>query len=207
MSIRNYDELNSMHIDVLKELGNIGSGNAATAISSMLGTEVEMTVPAVSVLDYTEAIDFLGGPENIVVGMLVRINGDIDGMIMFILQKPFASAILKTFFDIDDIEMMSLGENEASAIREIGNIMAASYVNALSQISGRMINISVPSLTVDMLGAIMSVPAIEFGAVSDQVLFIDGTFILDNQSIKSNMILIPEINSLTSLLSSLGVDI
>ncbi len=207
MSIKNYDELNPMHIDVLKELGNIGSGNAATAISAMLGKEVEMTVPAVSVLDYTKAIDFLGGPENIVVGMLVRITGDIEGMIMFILQKPFANAVLKTFFGQEDIDMMALGENEASAIREIGNIMAASYVNALSQISGRMINISVPSLTVDMLGAIMSVPAIEFGAVSDQVLFIDGTFILDNQSIKSNMILIPEINSLTSLLSSLGVDI
>ena len=207
MSIKNYDELNPMHIDVLKELGNIGSGNAATAISAMLGKEVEMTVPAVSVLDYTKAIDFLGGPENIVVGMLVRITGDIEGMIMFILQKPFASAVLKTFFGHEEIDMMALGENEASAIREIGNIMAASYVNALSQISGRMINISVPSLTVDMLGAIMSVPAIEFGAVSDQVLFIDGTFILDNQSIKSNMILIPEINSLTSLLSSLGVDI
>lgn len=207
MAITKYEELNPMQMDVLKELGNIGSGNAATALSSMLGKDVDMHVPTVKVLDYADAIEFLGGPENIVVGMLVRISGDIEGMIMFVLQKSFAEIILNTFFGSDDASITNLDENHCSAITEIGNIMSGSYVNAISSLSGMFINISVPSLTVDMVGAILSVPAIEFAAVSDKVLFIDEGFILDNQAIQSNMILIPEISSLSVLLQRLGVEI
>lgn len=196
-----------MHFDVLRELGNIGSGNAATALSSMMGHAIEITVPTVKVLDYSEAIEFLGGPEHIVVGMLVRMEGDIEGMILFVLEKEFAAIVLKSFFgkDLDDITKMD--EVDISALNEIGNIMSGSYVNALSSISGMTINISVPSLTVDMLGAIMSVPAIEFAAVSDKVLFIDETFIIGEDTIQSNMILIPEMDSLAVLLQRLGVDI
>ena len=207
MAIKKYDELNSMQLDVLKELGNIGSGNAATALSSMLGREVDMHVPVVKVLDYTDAIEFLGGPENVVVGMLVRISGDIEGMIMFILQKSFAEIILNGFFGTDDASILAMDENHRSAITEIGNIMSGSYVGAISALSGMFINISVPSLTVDMVGAILSVPAIEFAAVSDKVLFIDESFVIGQQSIQSNMILIPEIDSLSVLLGRLGVEI
>lgn len=207
MSIRQYDELGDMHFDVLREIGNIGSGNAATALSSMMGSPIEITVPTVKVLDYTQAIEFLGGPENIVVGMLVRLEGDIEGMIMFILQKPFAAMVLKTFFGKELADITQMDEYDMSALNEIGNIMSGSYVNAISSISGMFINISVPSLTVDMLGAIMSVPAIEFAAVSDKVLFIDETFMIGEETIQSNMILIPEMDSLAVLLQRLGVDI
>ena len=207
MSIHQYDDLNSMHFDVLRELGNIGSGNAATALSSMMGRAIDITVPTVKVLDYSEAIEFLGGPEHIVVGMLVRMEGDIEGMILFVLEKEFAGIVLKSFFGKDLADITEMDEFDISALNEIGNIMSGSYVNALSSISGMTINISVPSLTVDMLGAIMSVPAIEFAAVSDKVLFIDETFIIGEDTIQSNMILIPEMDSLAVLLQRLGVDI
>ncbi len=207
MSIKNYDELNPMQMDVLRELGNIGSGNAATALSAMLGRMVDMKVPTVRVLDYAEAIEFAGGPETIITGMLIRMDGDIEGMILFLLEKPFASLVINTLFDAgDNIDFLNLGETEKSLLNEIGNIMSGSYLSAISQLTGLFINMSVPSLTVDMLGAIMSVPAIEFAEVSDKVLFIDEQFIIDDKHIKSNMILIPEISSLSVLLQRLGVE-
>lgn len=207
MSIKNYDELNPMQMDVLRELGNIGSGNAATALSAMLGRMVDMKVPTVRVLDYAEAIEFAGGPETIITGMLIRMDGDIEGMILFLLEKPFASLVINTLFDAgDNIDFLNLGETEKSLLNEIGNIMSGSYLSAISQLAGLFINMSVPSLTVDMLGAIMSVPAIEFAEVSDKVLFIDEQFIIDDKHIKSNMILIPEISSLSVLLQRLGVE-
>jgi len=86
------------------------------------------------------------------------------------------------------------------------HIMAGAYLSAISQLTDLFINISVPSLTIDMLGAIMSVPAIEFAQVGDKVLLINESFIIDNKHIKSNMILIPEVSSLDILLKKLGVN-
>jgi len=206
MSIQAYDDLNSMQIDVLKEIGNIGSGNAATALSGMLGRTIDMVVPNVQVIDYSDAIEFAGGPESIVAGILVRLEGDIEGMIMFLLEKPFAETIISSFMGTVSDDFVALNEYERSALTEMGNIMAGAYLSAISQLTDLFINISVPSLTIDMLGAIMSVPAIEFAQVGDKVLLINESFIIDNKHIKSNMILIPEVSSLDILLKKLGVN-
>ena len=206
MSIKAYDDLNPIHIDVLKEIGNIGSGNAATALSGMLGRMVDMVVPSVQIMDYSEAIEFSGGPESIVAGILVRLEGDIEGMIMFLLEKPFAETVISSFMGEVSEDFVALNEYQRSVLTEMGNIMAGAFLSAISQLTNLFINISVPSLTIDMLGAIMSVPAIEFAQVGDKVLLINESFIIDSNKIKSNMILIPEISSLDILLKRLGVN-
>lgn len=206
MSIKAYDDLNPIHIDVLKEIGNIGSGNAATALSGMLGRMVDMVVPSVQIMDYSEAIEFSGGPESIVAGILVRLEGDIEGMIMFLLEKPFAETVISSFMGEVSEDFVALNEYQRSVLTEMGNIMAGAFLSAISQLTNLFINISVPSLTIDMLGAIMSVPAIEFAQVGDKVLLINESFIIDSNQIKSNMILIPEISSLDILLKRLGVN-
>lgn len=206
MSIKAYDDLNPIHIDVLKEIGNIGSGNAATALSGMLGRMVDMVVPSVQIMDYSEAIEFSGGPESIVAGILVRLEGDIEGMIMFLLEKPFAETVISSFMGEVSEDFVALNEYQRSVLTEMGNIMAGAFLSAISQLTNLFINISVPSLTIDMLGAIMSVPAIEFAQVGDKVLLINESFIIDSNQIKSNMILIPEISSLDILLKKLGVN-
>lgn len=207
MEKKNIGELNEIQMDVLKEIGNIGSGNAATSLAGMMGDVIDIGVPTVRALDYNEVVNMLGGPENVVVGLLIRLHGDINGMMMYILQSGFAKKIASTFYgkDLDDI--LSLDEMDVSAITEIGNIVAASYVNAVSSLTGLMIDISVPSFCVDMAGAIMSVPAIEFAQVGDKVLFIDDNFVIDSGEMKSNMILIPEMDSLSLLFSKLGVPV
>lgn len=205
MSIGKYEDLNAMQIDVLREVGNIGSGNATTALSSMVGKMIDIEVPRVEVLDFNDAINAVGGPEKVIAGILIRINGDVEGMIMFLFEQNLISLIVKTFFGTEPKDIFSLNEAEISALNEMGNIMAGSYVNAIAQLAGMTIDVEVPVMTIDMLGAIMSVPAIEMGEMGDKLLFIDNNMVIDSTSIQSKMLLLPTIDSLDHLLGKLGV--
>lgn len=207
MAIQNVEQLQDMHLDVLKEIGNIGSGNAASSLSELIQCNTDITVPSVKMLDFSEAVNFLGGPENVAIGMLVGIKGDITGMMLYILQHSFASKLTSILFGSEIEDLTNMNEMETSFISEVGNIMAASYVNALSQLTGMTIDISVPNMTVDMVGAILSVPAVEFAQVGNKVLFIDDGFVIGDGEIKSNMILVPEMQSLETLFTRLGVSI
>lgn len=207
MPLHNVNELQDMHLDVLKEIGNIGSGNAAGALADFLQVPTDITVPSVKLLDFSETVNFLGGPENVAIGMLVGIKGDITGMMLYVLEKSFASKMTSALFGTEIEDIYNMSEMELSVIQEVGNIMAASYMNALASLTGMMIDISVPTLTVDMVGAILSVPAIEFAQIGDKVLFIDDRFIIDSGEVKSNMILVPELQSLETLFEKLGVSV
>lgn len=207
MTINNIDDLNSMHVDVLTELGSIGAGNAATSLSTMVGKPISINVPKVRILGFNDTVNFVGGPENIVTGLLIRLSDDIEGMILYVFEEAFASAVLQYFFGKEMTSVMELSEMDKSVLCEIGNIMAGSYVGAISSMTGLFINVSVPCLTVDMAGAIMSVPAIEFAKVGNKVLFIDDSFGIGDKMVKSNMILVPEMDSLNLLFKKLGVGI
>lgn len=212
MSLQNMDQLNAMHFDVLREIGNIGQGNAASSLSQMLSQTIDISVPTVKLLDFNESVEYLGGPENVVLGMLVGLKGDINGMMLYVLQKSFANSMLKAVFGKEINDLTELDEMDLSFIREIGNILAGSYVNAISSLTGLTIDISVPTISIDMAGAILAVPAVEFAQIGNSVLFIDDSFIFggssaDNSEIKSNMILVPELSSLETLFSRLGIEV
>lgn len=211
MALNNMEQLNSMHFDVLREIGNIGQGNAASSLSQMLGLSIDIAVPTVKLLNFNETVEYLGGPENIILGMLVNLKGDIQGMMLYVLQKGFASSMIQAVFGHEIDDLVNLSEMDMSFIQEIGNILAGSYVNAISSLTGLTIDISVPTISVDMAGAILAVPAVEFAQIGSKVLFIDDSFIFNNTAvtseIKSNMILIPEIASLETLFAKLGVEI
>ena len=152
-----------------------------------------------------QIIDAMGGPEKVITGILVRLEGDIKGMMMFLLEDSFAQVVLSTFMNAENVQVTKLGDMELSVITEMGNIMAGSYLRALSTLTGLTIDMSIPSMTVDRLGALMSVPITEFAQVGDKVLFIDDGFKIDGVAIKSNIILIPEMESLETLMKKLGV--
>lgn len=203
--LKNYEELSPEAIDCLREIGNIGSSYAAGALSQMLGKSVSMNVPDVKVVEYQSVIDEMGGPEKIITGILVLLNGDIEGMFMFLLEDDFAKITLSTFLGKQNINVTELDENDYSVIREMGSIMSGSYLGALSQLTDMKINMSVPSMTVDMMGAIMNAPMIAFSDVGDKALFINNGFVIDGVKIKSNITLIPTVQSLDILMKKLGV--
>lgn len=201
------ERLNEMHMDVLKEIGNIGAGNAATALASMLSQTVDMDVPVVRILGIEDAASSLGGLENVVIGILSKLSGDIDGLMMFIIKEDFAQRILKVLLSKDEVSYGALNEMELSAISEIGNILISSYVSSVATLSHLQIKTSVPAIAVDMVGALLSVPAIEMGAVSDKIIFIEDDFLSENEKISANMLLVPDPDSLSKIMGRLGIEL
>lgn len=203
--MENYDNLNAMHMDVLREIGNIGAGNAATSLAIMLNQPVDIALPKVNLVGFNEVAEAVGGAETLCYGVLVTLGGDIEGMMMFILDKQFAYRVLnvlmgQSFDDFDELDDMSL-----SAIKEVANILSAAYVNAIAELTGLRIELSIPYVSIDMAGALLSVPIIRFGSVGDEVLFIEEKFRSNTESIMSHMILFAEMDSLNLILGKLGL--
>ena len=208
MALNDYSDLNDMQLDALREIGNIGSGNAATALSSMLEKAVNIAVPKINVLDYNAACEQLGGPEQLLVGILFSLSGDVTGMMMFLLHKEFAHMVLNSLVGSEFDGFSELDEMDKSTIQEVGNIMAASYINAIAAMTGLTIDISVPNMNVDMAGALLSVPAIYYANISDKIIMIEDEFGHDNDEggASSHILLIPEVEGLKKIMESLGLD-
>lgn len=207
MPLEAYKDLNPLQLDLLKELGNIGSGNAVTALSQLLSKPVNMAVSKIRVLDFEEVTQILGGPEEMIVGALLTLNQDVTGMIMFLLQKDFAHTTLNALLGREENTPMDLGEMEFSVMSEVANILAASYVTAISELTGLRINISVPSVCIDMAGSILSVPAIHYANISDNIIFIEDEFSTHDQNIYSRILMIPDVDSLNKIMDKLGMSI
>lgn len=200
-------ELNDIHIDVLKEIGNIGAGNAATSLSQMLSKRIDMNVPEVSLLKYDDIIESIGGAENVVVGILVSFDGDIDGVILFLLKKEFVHLILNSLLGTELHSFEEISEMEMSALSEIGNIMVSSYVNSISILTEMAIDITVPSLNIDMSGALLDSVTAEFSEAADKVIFIKEKYFCQDETVYSHMLLLPSMKSLKILLKRFGLDI
>lgn len=207
MKIDRLKQLNEMHIDVLREIGNIASGNAATSLAAMTDLPIDMAVPKVNILSVERAATLLGGPENVKVGILTKFDGDIKGIMMFLMEQKFTVEIVKTMLGIEISFNEPLGEMEVSVIAEIGNILIASYVNAIASMTGLYINISVPAVSVDMVGALLSVPPLEITPISDEIIFVEGVLIDTNKQVSSNILLVPNMDSLNIIMTRLGIDI
>ncbi|WP_077613420.1 chemotaxis protein CheC [Clostridium sp. Marseille-P2415] len=205
MKITRYDEMNGLGLDLIREIGSIGTGNAATALSSMLGKTVRMTLPDVQILGYNEAIKFLGDPEEIVAAILVKMTGEINGLMLFILKLDFINEVLTSVMQEKIEDYYQLNVLETSALEEIGNIIISSYVNAMSTLSDVTINLSVPGIAVNMLGGILSVPMVEFGYQTDKMMMISGQFVIGGKVLHSDLLMMPEIQSLNFLMDKLGI--
>lgn len=198
-------KLDDNHVDILREIGNIGAGNAATSLSNMLSKRIDMNVPEVSLLNYNDIIESIGGAENIVVGVLVGFEGDIDGVIMFLLKKEFVHLILNTLVGTELSSFEEVSELEMSALSEISNIMVSSYVNSISTLTEMRIEVTVPSINIDMSGALLDVVTAEFADVADKVVFIKEKYYCMNETIYSYMLMLPTMTSLKILLDKFGL--
>lgn len=199
------NQMNSLQFDVLKEIGNIGAGNATTALAQMLNTKVDMKVPKVALLDFRELPEILGGAENIVVGILLTLEGNIDGMMMFVVEEDSARKMVSVLMGTEMASEEGFSEMERSALNEIGNIITGAYLSSMSALTNMKIISSIPYMAIDMAGAILSVPAIEFGKLGDKALLIETEFGEKDSSVNGFFILIPTLESYNVILTSLGL--
>jgi chemotaxis protein CheC len=200
-------DLNNMegvYFDVLREIGNIGAGNATTALAQMLNTKVDMHVPKVDLLDFSQIGEAMGGEEQIMAGIYLIVEGDISGSIMFLLEKSSARSLVARLMGTPAEKEGDFDEMELSALKEIGNIITGSYLSSLSTLTNLNIFPSPPDIAIDMCGAILSVPAIEFGALGDKMLLIATEF-TDDVKLEGYFILVPDLESYDKILTSLGM--
>ena len=203
MTIRRYEDMGAMELDIIKEVGSIGTGSAATALSSLLDTRIRMTIPEVSILGYNDVIDALGDPEEMIAAVLVQMSGEMKGIMLFLLKMDFIQEVSSEMLGKQVTDYDQLGELEISALTEVGNIIISTYTNALSSLAGIDINLSVPAISVNMLGGILSVPMIELGYETNKMLTITGKFIINDVQLDSNLLMLPDIDSLNYLMKKL----
>ena len=208
---RELSMMNEVYLDVFREIGNIGSSSAATALSKIVDKKVTLSLPKVSILEFNEIASILGGEETQVVGILQPMQGDLSGNIMFLLglqeAHDLAALLLSQMLNmkIPKNDLGNFDEMELSALREVGNIMISSYLSAISAMTNLKIIPKVPEMALDMAAAILSVLTIEFGKTGDRVLYISSEFLQDNIKVGGDFFLVPDIASYGTLLDALGV--
>lgn len=197
-------ELNDLQMDALREVGNIGSGNAATALSQLIDKKVEMTVPEIDILPFNDMIARIGNEDDIVVAVLLKVFGDAPGNILFIMKQEksqeFAETLLQGFTEVSEEVYVSL-------FQEIGNILGNSYINAITKLTDLNLITSVPAAASDMLAAVLTTSFMDAEQFSDYVLAIDTNFVdsLENKESGGNFFFIPKPGSLNTILAHLGL--
>lgn len=204
-----FNKFNSEQLDIFKEISTIGAGNAATSLSKLLGKRITMSVPSAKVLDFSQIGKILGNEDEIIAGVVTPFTGDVEGMILFILKFDDALNIINTLTKKTYKDLQTLDEYAVSAIKETGNILSGTYISALSSLTKLKIDCRYPNVSIDMAGAILSLPAISFANISENCLYIDSSFLTrdedDNSKINANIFLVPDANSFENLLKVLGV--
>lgn len=204
MSKIDLNNMDKIYFDVLSEIGNIGAGNATTALATLLNTKVDMHVPKVELLEFKEVGEEMGGEETLMAGIYQVIEGDITGSIMFLLERDTAKLLVSKLMGMDQPSEGDFSEMEISALKEIGNIITGSYLSSLSTLTNLYINASVPAISIDMCEAILSVPAIEFGELGDKMLLIKTEF-TDDVKLEGYFVLVPDLDSYDKILTSIGM--
>ena len=199
-------QLTSMKIDILQEIGNIGAGNATTALSVMLNSSLRIECPVVKLMDFNEIADIMGGADAIVSAVLTHFSGDVNGMTLFILgveeAKNLAGTMLsrnypKGFVDFDEVDK--------SALQEVGNIIMTSYISSISTLANVKIRTDPPIICVDMAGAVLSLPISELGQIGDKALIIDSKFLDNERPIDGFLLFVTDELSYEQIFKALGI--
>lgn len=201
-----YDNLNDMQLDVMREIGNIGAGNACTALSVLLGTTVDMSVPSIHLVGTDVAAEMLNN-DDLVMGICVDITDDLSGMMINIITKSFAERIINTFYPKSLESVANLDEMDSSVLNEMANITSGAYANSLATLTGMLVNIGTPKQETGTVASIMNIPAANFISPGEKLVIIDEEFLIGEERVSSNMILALESDSLVKLFSKLGVQI
>lgn len=200
----NFDNLSALQLDAIQEVGNIGVGNAATALSHMVNKKVEITVPYVRIASITEVADYTGGAEAIVVATYVKVLGDVNGYMSLIFDERSTRRLVSLLTYSDHATNLE-DEMSQSVVKEIGNILSSNFMIALASMTKLITSPSVPALAVDMAGAIMNSIVADTVVTADYVVIIDTIFSIEGETVTGNFIFIPTPTSLNLILHSLGV--
>ena len=196
-------ELDEMFKDFMRELGNIGTGNAVNALSQLLNCPLEIDTPNLRILPFQQLTEILTEAETPLAGIMVEVFKEVEGMFLFLLDETFTRQIVHLALGVEMWDFMSLTEMEESLLLELGNIMCGAYIRALSQLLDVEMDVSVPQIKIDMGGAILTDAALRFLRTGDELLMIDNLFRMDIGTFSRRILFLPEMDSLQVLLRKL----
>ncbi len=196
--------LTEEQIDALTEVGNVGAGHAATALSQLIKKKVMITVPDVRVIDISEVENLIGDSNSLVAGIVMNVLGDLTSKILLLLTRESALSLADMLLQKKVGSSKVLSEHGNSAIKETGNIVSGAYMNALNEFLGLMLLPSVPNLVFDIAGAILSSISDGFEGMSPKVLSIETQFSEEEDNvIKGYLLMIPDVPSVDVLLQAI----
>lgn len=204
--IEDFRDLSGMQLDALKEIGNIGAGNAATALATMTQARIDMSVPQVGIMSFDKVADIVGGPDTPVVGVYFEVTGSANCNILFILSIEKAVLLAELLMGLPPSQGQSLGAMEMSAVAEAGNIISATYLNALAMFTQMTLRPSVPAVGVDMAGALLDGVLAQYGEIGDYVLVLENMFKKAELDVIGHLFMLPEPGALDKILTALGVN-
>lgn len=198
-------DLKESQLDAMREVANIGAGHAATALSGMTNRTVMITVPRVFVRPLEDASDLVGAPENVIAAVLMHMMGDLTGRAMVLFPERAAQVLCDLMFRREVGSTKVFGEMEQSSLKEAGNILASAYMNALSDFMGLMLVPSVPSLVIDLSGAVLTSAHLNFGHDRDYAFCVETSFRVEGSSdpLGGHFLLLPDLSSLRSIFDAI----
>jgi chemotaxis protein CheC len=188
-----------MQLDALRELANIGSGNAGTALSSMLGKVVDISVPTAAALPLAEAVAIAGAPEDLRHGVVVPVVGDFEAIVLLLFPDPDARALCGIY----GLEPST--PDGRSMLGEVGNILGTNYINVLAQMVGMVMEPAPPQVVEDMLGAILSSVLLGRGEDIEEALILDSSLMVEDEQCSLSFLLLPDHGGIRQLLERLGL--
>ncbi|MEG6617306.1 chemotaxis protein CheC [Peptococcaceae bacterium 1198_IL3148] len=201
------NKLTDMHMDVLKEIGNIGLGNAATSLAQMVNKKIDMEVPQTKFVSLDDAMNLVGGLEEIVACATLHVDGDVPSQILFVFNQASTLYLVDMLMGLEKGTTQQLDEMGESVVKEIANVLTGSFLSAIGSMTGLKMVPTVPMFAYDMLGATLSASLVAGGYIEDHILMIETVLFEEHQDIKGHFFMITEDESLNKLFSALGLSI
>ena len=198
-------DLKESQLDAIREVANIGAGHAATALSQMTNRKIMINVPRVNVRPMEEACDIVGTPDEVIAAVLMHMMGDLTGRALLMFPENSARTLCDFLLRRELGTTQAFGEMERSSLKEAGNILASAYLNALSDFMGMMLVPSVPSLMIDLSGAVLTSALLNFGHDRDYAFCVETSFRVEGASepLGGHFLLLPDMASLRSIFDAI----
>lgn len=201
---RDYQHITAEEMDMLREAGNIASGNAMTSLSKLINSTLDMSVARVRIENIEGLPEVLGDAEEVIAGMVINVFGDLNAMLLLAFETESAIGIVNMILGKGVKDLSEFDEIDHSVLCETGNILAGSYLSALNTFTGLKLDVSTPQIAIDMAGAVLSYPAIEFVRNDNSMLFIETVFKDVNGLLNGTYILILDNDSYNKVIDSMG---
>ncbi len=197
-------EFDQIRLDAFREIGSIAIGNAATSLSAMLGSKVNITVPNVTVELVEKVPELFGGREKILTAVFCTLTGQASGNILLVLNKSESLRLANALTGQKVVEIESLDEMGLSALKETGNIIIGSFIRVLSDGLKMKLTYSIPGFSYDMVGSIFDEILARLSLEAEHAVIMESEFLVVEKIYHGHLVFVLTPQTVTTIIKALG---